>query len=278
MSEYEDIQVVVDDPCCVITLNRPETLNAFTHQTLRELRHAIDAAVIDERVVGIVITGAGRGFSSGLDAQVLAAATASGESSSEVSTADELPGLFSYLLEVPKPVIAAINGVAAGGGLVLALMSDLRIASTAASFVTVFLKRGLIAEHGFSWLLPRLVGTGRALDLLWLSERIDATTAAQIGLVERLVAPQDLLDTARDYVQQLSEVSSPKAIAATKRLVYSHLGVDYATALIEADAVQKQFVTAPDAAEGARALIEKRPARFSRLGPASLKSSPEKLS
>jgi enoyl-CoA hydratase/carnithine racemase len=278
VSEYVDIQVVVDDPCCVITLNRPETLNAFTYQTLRELRHAIDAAVIDERVVGIVITGAGRGFSSGLDAQVLAAATASGESTSAESTADELPGLFSYLLEVPKPVIAAINGVAAGGGLVLALMSDLRIASTAASFVTVFLKRGLIAEHGSSWLLPRLVGTGRALDLLWLSERIDATTAAQIGLVERLVAPEDLLDTARDYIQRLSEASSPKAIAATKRLVYDHLGVGYATALIEADAVQKQFVAAPDAAEGARALIEKRPARFSRLGSAALKSPPEKPS
>ena len=266
MSDYSDIQVSIEDPCCVITLNRPQTLNAFTYHTLAEIRRAIDAAAADKRVVGIIITGAGRGFSSGLDAQVLAAATQSGESTSSQRAENELPGLFSYLLEVPKPVIAAINGVAAGGGLILALMSDLRIASTEASFITVFLKRGLIAEHGASWLLPRLVGTGRALDLLWLSDRIDARSAAQMGLVERLVDADQLLDTAKAYVRQLSETSAPKAIAATKRLVYNHLGVGYESALREAEAVQNQFVAAADAAEGARALIEKRPARFARLG------------
>ena len=144
-------------------------------------------------MVGIVITGNGRGFSAGLDAQVLAEVTSKGgNASSDVAAEDDLPRIFSYLLEVPKPVIAAVNGVAAGGGLILALMSDLRIASRDASFVTVFLKRGLVAEHGSSWLLPRLVGTGRALDLLWMSDRIDAQTAADIGLVERLAEPDEL--------------------------------------------------------------------------------------
>ncbi len=266
MSEYSDIAVAIEDPTCVITLNRPETLNAFTYHTLRELRSAIHSAVADKRVVGIVITGAGRGFSSGLDAQVLAATTQGGAPSSARRGADELPGLFSYFLQVPKPIIAAVNGVAAGGGLVLALMSDLRIASRSASFVTVFLKRGLVAEHGSSWLLPRLVGTGRALDLLWLSDRIDASTAADIGLVERLVEPEDLLDSARGYVQQLAAVSPPKAIAATKRLVYNHLGVGYEAALREAEIVQEEFVAAADAAEGAKALLEKRAPKFVRLG------------
>lgn len=267
MSGYTDIQVQIDDPACLIRLNRPEKLNAFTYHTLREIRQAVDAAAADSRVVGIIITGNGRGFSAGLDAQVLAEVTSRGAGSSSGSAAEgDLPGIFSYLLEVPKPVIAAVNGVAAGGGLILALMSDLRIASREASFVTVFLKRGLIAEHGSSWLLPRLVGTGRALDLLWMSDRIDAQTAADIGLVERLVEPENLVASAMDYVQRLAESSAPKAIAATKQLVYRHLGVGYADALKEADRVQNQFVAAPDAAEGARALLEKRPPRFNRLG------------
>ena len=265
MNEYTDIQVETEDPCCIITLNRPETLNAFTYHTLSEIRRAIDLAAADTSVVGIIITGAGRGFSSGLDAQVLAATTESGMPGVRPAE-NELPGLFSYLLQVPKPIIAAINGVAAGGGLILALMSDLRIASTAASFITVFLKRGLIAEHGSSWLLPRLVGTGRALDLLWSSDRIDAASAHEMGLVERLVEPDRLLQAATGYVQNLSEVSAPKAIAATKRLVYNHLGVGYPAALKEADSVQNEFVAAPDSTEGARALLEKRPAKFARLG------------
>ena len=267
MSAYTDIEVQIDDPACLITLNRPDKLNAFTYHTLREIRQAIGAAAADSRVVGIIITGNGRGFSAGLDAEVLAEVTSKGEGSrTESAPGQDLPGIFSYLLEVPKPVISAVNGVAAGGGLILALMSDLRIASREASFVTVFLKRGLIAEHGSSWLLPRLVGTGRALDLLWMSDRIDAQSAADIGLVEQLVEPEDLIPHAKGYVRRLAESSAPRAMAATKRLVYRHLGVGYAEALKEADRVQNQFVAAPDAAEGARALLEKRSPRFSRLG------------
>lgn len=267
MTEYSDITLEIDDPVAVIRLNRPDKLNAFTYHTLAELRGAVDAAAGDSRVVGIVITGNGRGFSAGLDAQVLKEVT-SRDGPAEPTPADsgELPGLFSYLLRVPKPVIAAVNGVAAGGGLVLALMSDLRIAARDASFVTIFLKRGLIAEHGSSWLLPRLVGTGRALDLLWMSDRIDAETAHAIGLVEKLVESNGLLDAARDYVERLAATSAPAAIAETKRLVYAHLGTGYEQALREAEISQNRFVASPDAAEGAAALLEKRPPRFERLG------------
>jgi len=169
-------------------------------------------------------------------------------------------------LHVPKPIVAAVNGVAAGGGLILALMSDLRIASMDASFTTVFLKRGLIAEHGSSWLLPRMVGIGRALDLLWMSDRIDADDALRYGLVQSVVPGDALLDSACDYIRRLASTSSPAAIAETKRLLYRHLGTGYVEALQEADAVQWRFVTGPDAREGATALLEKRAAHFARLG------------
>lgn len=267
MSTFTDIEYAVADPVALIRLNRPQTLNAFTYHTLAEIRRAVDAAARDTRVVGIVITGNGRGFSSGLDAQVLAAVT-QGEQRTSSAGADPnvLPGIFSYLLDVPKPVIAAINGVAAGGGLILALMSDLRFASRAATFTTVFLKRGLIAEHGSSWILPRLVGTGRALDLFWMSDRIDAETALALGLVDRLTAPESLVDEACDYVKRLAGTSSPAAIAETKRLVYRHVGTGYVEALREAEVSQNAFVAAPDAAEGARALLEKRTPKFKRLG------------
>ena len=264
---YRDVELEIDDPVAVLRLNRPEKLNAFTYDTLREIRAAIDACASDRRVVGIVITGNGRGFCAGLDAAALAAVTAAPNERREADRNDAaLPGIFSYLLEVPKPVIAAVNGVAAGGGMILALMSDLRIASNDASFTTVFLKRGLIAEHGSSWLLPRLVGIGRALDLLWMSDRIDAATALKYGLVESVVAPAALLSTACDYVRKLAVTSSPAAIAETKRLLYRHVGTGYVEALREADASQWRFVASADAREGAAALLEKRAPKFTRLG------------
>jgi enoyl-CoA hydratase/carnithine racemase len=267
MSTYEDIQVEIDDPVALIRLNRPDKLNAFTHHTLREIRAAVDGAAADPRVVGIVVTGNGRAFSAGLDLQVLADINARKTApESAGADPDALPGIFSYLLEVPKPVIAAVNGVAAGGGLILALMSDLRFAASSATFTTVFLKRGLIAEHGSSWLLPRLTGVSRALDLLWMSERIDAEEARAIGLVDRVVEPVALVDTACDYVARLAATVPPRAIAETKRLVYRHLGTGYREALREAEESQNRFVVSEDAVEGARSFLEKRPPRFQRLG------------
>lgn len=165
-------------------------------------------------------------------------------------------------------MITALNGIAAGGGLILALMSDLRFASTDAAVTTVFLKRGLIAEHGSSWILPRLVGTGRALDLLWASDKISAKEALDLGLVDRISEPDSLISDAVAYVEKLASTSAPAAMAATKKLVYAHLGVGFREALIEADQVQNEFVARPDAKEGAMALLEKRAPRFERLGAA----------
>lgn len=256
--------VEIDDPVAVITLDRPATLNALTMPMLAAFRAAVDDAVRDPRVVGIVVTGSGRGFCSGLDASVLQATATAG--SSTRPKADGVPGLFTWLLQVPKPVISAVNGVAAGGGFVLALMSDLRIASQEAAFTSIFSKRGLIAEHGTTWILPRLVGAGAALDLLWSSRKIGADEAYRIGLVQQVVPHEDLLAAARRYVVDLAEQVSPASLADTKRLVYEGYGITYPDALTTIDAVQYAALDRPDAKEGAAALIEKRAPNFPRLG------------
>jgi enoyl-CoA hydratase/carnithine racemase len=259
-----ELRYEVVDPVALITLDRPETLNALTHSMLGAFRAAVTDAANDPAVVGVVVTGAGRGFCSGLDASVLRDTATAGSSSRP--TTDDVPGLFTWLLSIPKPVIAAVNGVAAGGGFVLAAMCDLRIASTTAQFTSIFSKRGLIAEHGTTWIVPRLIGAGAALDLLWSSRKIDAAEAHRVGLVQQVVEPADLLDAARRYVTDLADNVSPASLADTKRLVYRHLGVGYEDALRETDDVQYAALDRVDAREGAAALIEKRPPRFPRLG------------
>jgi enoyl-CoA hydratase/carnithine racemase len=259
-----EILLEVDEPVATITLNRPETLNALTHSMLAALREAVDSAARDPRVVGIVITGAGRGFCSGLDASQLQRTTTAGSSSRP--KADGVPGMFTWLLSIPKPVISAVNGVAAGGGFVLTVMSDLRIASTNGSFISIFSKRGLIAEHGTTWIVPRLIGAGAALDVLWSSRKIDAAEAHRIGLVQQVVEPDDLLAAARRYVVDLAENVSPASLADTKRLVYEGFGVRYPDALETIDDVQYAALDRVDAKEGAAALIDKRAPNFPRLG------------
>jgi enoyl-CoA hydratase/carnithine racemase len=269
MSEFTDITLEIDDPVAILTLRRPEKMNAFTYHTLSEMRQAIDVAVADRRVVGIVVTGEGRAFSAGLDSQALmstVAAETSQPGSRSTTESDELPGLFSYFYSVPKPIIAAVNGVAAGGGLVLALKADVRIAATAASFTTVFLKRGLIGEHGMTWILPRLLGSGRAFDLFMTSKRIDAQEAERIGLVDYVVEPDQLVMRAKEYVREVALNCSPGALADTKRLVYEHMGLGYGQSFRAADAIQWEVLRRPDATEGARALLEKRAPNFERLG------------
>src|SRR6204780_1530299 len=194
-SEASNIEYEVDDSIATARLNRPEKLNAFTFAMIAQIRDAVERAASDEGVVAIIITGTGRAFSAGLDAGDLARSTEGGVPSSARDTdPDELPALFSYLLRVPKPVIAAVNGVTAGGGFVLAMMCDLRFAVESASFTTAFSKRGLIAEHGTSWLLPRLVGTSGALDLLWSARRFDAAEGYRIGFVDPLVPHENLVE------------------------------------------------------------------------------------
>ncbi len=255
-----------DGHAAIITLNRPEALNAFTPSMAQDLETKIRDAVADTSVTGIVLTGTGRGFCAGLDASALAQTADSGVSAINVSGEPELRGLFSYLLLQPKPIIAAVNGVTAGGGLILASKCDIRFASTEASFFSVFTRRGLIAEHGLTWLIPRLVGTGAALDMLWSSRRIDAQEAYHMGLVQHLVSPEELLPAAVDYVNQLAATVSPSAIADTKRLVYQHFGKAMEESFVEADKVGWEAFSRPDAKEGVASFLEKRPPNFQPIG------------
>jgi enoyl-CoA hydratase/carnithine racemase len=261
-----EIGYEVQDPVAVITLNRPEALNAFTFDMLLRLRRHVAEAVADPAVVGIVITGTGRGFCTGLDAAAMSDTTAGAEVPSEVFSDGRLAGLFSYFLEQPKPIIAAVNGITAGGGFLLATMCDLRFASADASFTSVFTRRGLIAELGTTWTLPRLVGTGNALDLMWSSRRIDAAEAQRLGLVERVTDPADLLDAARSYVVDLAAQVSPAALADIKRLVYDGAGMEIDAAFAEAFDATAVAALRDDAREGATAFMERRPPRFARLG------------
>lgn len=249
----------------LIRLNRPQQLNALTYRMLADIRRLTREAEKDPEVTAIAFVGEGRGFCSGLDAEVLRQTTQAGESRpterAENASADP-PGMFSYLPLISKPVISAVNGVAAGGGFVLAMMSDLRFGSEAASFTTVFSKRGLIAEHGTSWVLPRLVGPGRALDLLWSSRRVNADEALRIGLLDRVAPADELLDAVAAYVDELAAQISPSAIAVMKSQVWRHLSEPMLPALADADRLTQAQLKHPDSYEGAMALIERRAPNF----------------
>ena len=255
----------LEDSVARVRLDRPGKLNAFTFAMIDALRVAIERAAADERAVAIVVTGTGRAFCAGLDTSDLARSTEGGPIDSPGSPQPgELPALFGYLLRVQKPVIAAVNGVAAGGGFVLAMMCDLRFASPEASFTTVFSRRGLIAEHGTSWLLPRLIGTSRALDLLWSSRRIDAAEAFRVGLVDRLVPGEQLLDEASRYVRELAANVSRRSLAVVKAQVYEGLSWSLEEACRDADRCMREALAHPDAKEGTASFLERRPPRFAR--------------
>jgi enoyl-CoA hydratase/carnithine racemase len=273
---YQDIRYEVDDPVAVITMNRPERLNAFTVRMLAEIRHAVAAAERDARVVGIVLTGAGRGFCAGMDMGSLdsmaAGDTRTQDDLSELSAEPGDPGMgpdfevtYTYLMRVRKPVIAAVNGACAGLGFVFALLADMRFVDRSARFTTAFAQRGLIAEHGASWILPRLVGPGKALDILWSSRKFDGEEADRLGLVERLCEPGQALDAAVEYVKTLAATVSPTSLRYMKAQVYRHLNMPLGEAMRETNAWMDESLRREDFREGVRSFIERRPPNFRRI-------------
>jgi enoyl-CoA hydratase/carnithine racemase len=248
-----------DGPVGIITLNRPDRGNAWTRQMQDDYFGALDACAADPDVRAIVVTGAGRSFCVGADMDVLAQVAEAGASA---STSAAAPKPHTYATSIPKPVICAINGSVAGLGLVHALMCDIRIAAAGAKFTTAFSRRGLVAEHGTSWLLPRLVGPANALDLLLSGRVILAEEAQAMGLVNRVAAPAEVLPEAIDYAKELATWSSPRSMAAIKRQVYSHLEVGLGDALAETNELMAQSFTWPDLAEGVASYLEKREPRF----------------
>ena len=275
---YEEITYEVEDPVAIITMNRPEALNALTGRMMAEIRHALAAAESDPAVVGIILTGAGRGFCAGADIGGLDA-TASGEAQQapeDLSALAADPGdpdmgenfqiTYTYILSVQKPVIAAINGPCAGLGFCYALLCDMRFAERQAKFTTAFSQRGLIAEHASSWLLPRLIGTGKALDLLWSARKFLADEAYELGLVERVVETGESVNAAAAYIRELAAVASPTSFKVIKAQVYRHLNMELADAMKESNALMAESLEKEDFKEGVRSFIEKRPPEFKRIG------------
>jgi enoyl-CoA hydratase/carnithine racemase len=257
----EELRFEVDDGVAVITINRPATLNAFTRPMIDRLRALTDSAQRNPEVFGVVITGTGKAFCSGLDVTLLAKAAES--QGAEARGPDgELPGLFVHLLKVSKPVIAAVNGVAAVGGFVLAMMCDLRFAADSASLTMAMSNRGLIAEHGTSWLLPRQIGISRALDLMWSSRRVGAAEALSMGLIDRVFSAGAELDAAKAYLRDLRAGVSPRAVAEMKAQVYADLDSSFGFAVEDSMRRMMEALKHPDIREGARAFIERRPPRF----------------
>lgn len=277
MTRYEHIRYEVDEPCAVVTLCRPERLNAWTARMEREVKHALAAAEQDARVVGIVLTGAGRAFCSGADMSTLSALASGGELEREGALelrADPGDGsahpgyrhTYSYLASLQKPILAAINGPCVGMAVPIACFCDLRFASEQASFMTVFARRGLIAEWGSSWVLPRLCGAANAMDLLLSGRKVDAAEALRIGLVSRVVAPDALLSEAKAYVRALAEHCAPTALAAIKRQVWADLMRPLDEALADANTRMLGTFESADFKEGVAAFVEKRSPKFGRLG------------
>jgi 2-(1,2-epoxy-1,2-dihydrophenyl)acetyl-CoA isomerase len=261
-----DYQDLIFDPrpdgVWVVTLNRPERLNAMRQQTVHEMLGILErASRVDEARV-LVITGTGRGFSTGAD-------LLGGGSPEEAAKLTESDGyrrmregaighwgvFFSTLGHFPKPVIAAVNGISAGAGLSLALAADIRIASTAAQFISVFVRRGLTPDTGTTYHLPRLIGDSRALEMMFTGDAIDAATAERWGLVSRVVQPEELMDAALSLAERIAAGPSV-TIELTKRLVrdLTHRDLDRQLQN-EAWAIGIQT---EDRAEGGKAFRERR--------------------
>lgn len=255
----EVVQVAIDRGVALLTLNRPERLNAWTVEMEHAYFGLLDRCAASEDVRVIVVTGAGRGFCAGADMQELQDLS-DGNASPERRTEARRPQTFP--LSVPKPILAAINGPCAGIGLVQALMCDIRFAAEGAKLTTAFARRGLVAEHGISWILPRLVGPARALDLLLSGRVVLAEEAAELGLVNRALAPEHLLDETMAYARDLAVNCSPASMRTMKRQVYADLDRSLSDALADADSLMLASFAAPDFAEGVSSFVERRDPKF----------------
>jgi enoyl-CoA hydratase/carnithine racemase len=254
--EEAQILYAVDQGVCTITLNRPDRLNAWTPQMEIGFRAAVERASVDNAVRAVVITGAGRGFCAGADLGGGGALRVQPPMSD-----DDFDQRYSYLLNVPKALIAAINGAAVGVGLCITLYCDLRYVAQGAKLGTAFARRGLIAEHGSAWMLPRLIGQMNAMDLLLSGRNIDGAEAERMGLA-RLLPTEGFLAAVHAIARDLASLSSPRSIRVIKDQTRAALRQTLAEATHLADREQAASLTSEDFREGVRAFLEKRPPAF----------------
>lgn len=277
---YNEILYEVNDPVAIIRFNRPQAMNAWTDSMGREFEDAVKRASADPAVVGIIITGAGRAFCAGADMNVLnslssADPSASGRAASGESAApkakpaedstDDFAGRFPFLMRVPKPIIAAINGAVAGMAYPLTLCCDMRFMAPEAVMVTSFSQRGLIAEWGLSWLLPRTVGPAVALDLLYSARKVKAEEALRIGLINGVVPAEDLVEHCSEYIRNLAANCSPASMAVMKQQVYQQLHAGLGGAERDSIRLMQESFARPDFKEGVQSFMQKRPPQFARI-------------
>ena len=265
-----EIRYAVDGHVCTITLDRPDKLNAWTRAMEAEVREAMQRAASDDAVRVIVLTGAGRGFCAGADMSLLQSVVEQGShplpdnttAMDGVETRVDFQRQYSYFPGIPKPIIGAINGPAVGLGLVLALFCDLRFASADAKFGTAFARRGLIAEYGLAWLLPRIVGHANALDVLLSARIFDAQEALRIGLVNQVFAADRFKESVYAYANELANSVSPRSTRVIKRQVYDGMFQTLGGALDLATVEMRASLQCEDFKEGVAHFVEKRPPAF----------------
>lgn len=285
---YKEILYAASEGIAVITLNRSNKLNAWTRLMAGEVWNAMHRAADDDAVKVIVLTGAGRGFCAGADMSELedvtdTSITALDKNNSYEQRVSELMGQkttaelepenknnyredfrkrYSYISAIPKPVIAAVNGPAAGIGFIVTLHCDLRFVSDKASFSTAFSKRGLIAEHGIAWMLPCIVGHANALDLLLSSRLIGADEALSMGLANRVIPADALMNEVRVYALDLASNVSPRSMRVIKKQVYDAQFQTFAEASEASDEELILSLQSEDFKEGVAHFLEKRPPAF----------------
>jgi len=269
----EETLYQVSDRVATITLNRPDKLNAWTGTMEREVRASMCEAEKDEKVRVILLTGSGRGFCAGADMSLLSSIANEGIGERTHALANtpngHRPGVrpdfqkkYSYFPSIQKPVIAAVNGPAVGLGFVLTLYCDLRFASDAARFVTAFAKRGLIAEYGLAWMLPRLIGPANALDMLFSARMVDAADALRMGLVNRVFPQDQFLENVHAYAQELAYNVSPRSLRVMKEQVYSAMFQTLSEAFDSSEQEMLQSLQCEDFKEGVAHFLEKRAPAF----------------
>ncbi|MFP6698219.1 MAG: enoyl-CoA hydratase-related protein [Alphaproteobacteria bacterium] len=271
---YQEVVYNVEDGVAVVTLNRPDRLNAMTLTMAGEIRAAMQQATDDDQVRVIVLTGAGRGFCAGADAARLQS-RASGEAVEVEETLPfvgavdgglNLPAAFAakyaWIASVPKPVIAAVNGPAVGVGMVLPMFADIRFASDTAKFGTAFSKRGLVPEYGLGWLLPRLIQPSKAFDLLYSARLVEADEALEMGLVDKVFPTNELLPAVMDYARELATAVSPRSNRVVKEMIYQGLDQGFDQAMEQCLAEMMKAQKSDDFKEGIAAWKDKRVPNF----------------
>lgn len=262
MADYQTLVVESTSSVLEVTLNRPDCLNALSSQLLQELREVLAQAAEDTTVRCVLLTGAGRGFSSGAD---LADKDAGILAGAEINLGQSLEERYHPILELirnmPKPVVAAVNGTAAGAGCNIALAADFILAADTAQFIQAFIRIGLVPDAGGTWTIPRLIGRARAMRWMMTGEAIDAATAEQWGMVTAVYPAAELMAAAREQASRLAQAPT-QALGRIKTLVDQAQTQDLSTQMSEEARLQQLCGREHDFMEGVQAFLQKRPASF----------------